>query len=119
MHPATEKQIKYFFVLCNDLGYDTEEAKERAKKKYHLEHFNLITTSQLSELIDLLINKLNKKEAQDNEKLKDMDKKILDAGYDTSVCVVCGEECIVTAFVDPPICTRLKCVRKFFAGDFK
>ena len=115
MNPATEKQIKYFFVLCNDLGYDAEEAKERAKKKYHLEHFNSITTSQLSELIDLLI----KKGAERDEKYKDQDQKIADAGYDTSVCVSCGEECIVTAFVDPPICTRIKCVRRLFAGDFK
>lgn len=52
---ASEQQKKMFFALCNNLGHDPETAKERAKKKYNLEHFGEITKQQLSVLIDLLL----------------------------------------------------------------
>lgn len=114
MQPASEKQIKYFFVLCRDLGYTTEDAKERAKKKYKLEHFNEITRDQLSTLIDLLLKKAEEKD----ENLKSMDSKIAEAGHAITVCVSCGEECIeIKGFDEPPVCTRLRCVRKMFAGE--
>lgn len=114
MHPASEKQIKYFFVLCRDLGYTADDAKDRAKKKYKLEHFNEITSDQLSVLIDLLIKKMEEK---DNS-LKSMDAVIVKNGYTMTICVSCGEECVEVKGLDkPPVCTRLRCVRKFFAKE--
>ncbi len=52
---ASEQQKKLFFALCNNLDYEPELAKERAKAKYKLEHFPEITKYQLSTLIDLLL----------------------------------------------------------------
>jgi len=116
MHPASEKQIKYFFVLCRDLGYTAEDAKERAKKKYKLDHFNEITSDQLSQLIDLLLKKMEEKD----DKLKSMDAVIVENGHTITICVSCGEECVeVKGFDEPPVCTRLRCVRKLFAGEFR
>jgi hypothetical protein len=56
--PANEAQKKLFFALINDGGYDADVMKERAKKKYKLEHFNDISSIQISELIDKLQNKV-------------------------------------------------------------
>lgn len=47
-------QQKLFFALCHDLGYDTEEMKERAKTKFGKEHFVDLSKHQLSTLIDAL-----------------------------------------------------------------
>lgn len=51
---ASEAQKKLFFALSSELGYDTEALKERAKELYKLEHFNDITSVQISALIDKL-----------------------------------------------------------------
>lgn len=56
--PSNEAQKRLFFALGNDAGYDTEVLKERAKVKYKLEHFNDISSEQISELIDKLQNKV-------------------------------------------------------------
>jgi hypothetical protein len=49
-----EIRRKRFFSLCRDLGHDTEKAKERAKKRYGVEHFIDLNLTQVNELIDLL-----------------------------------------------------------------
>ena len=49
-----ETRRKRFFALCHDLGHDTEKAKERAKRKYGVEHFADLNLSQVNELIELL-----------------------------------------------------------------
>jgi len=54
MEKASQPQVKLFFALCHDAGLDTETMKERAKKKYGLEHFTEINSDQISSLIDLL-----------------------------------------------------------------
>ncbi len=51
---ATLKQRRLFFKLCSNAGYDIEECKERAKKKFGLSSFKDIQKHQLSQLIDLL-----------------------------------------------------------------
>jgi len=56
--PANEAQKRLFFALCSDGGYDADKIKERAKKLYKLEHFNDISSEQISELIDKLQNKV-------------------------------------------------------------
>ncbi len=56
--PANEAQKRLFFALCNDGGFDSDKMKERAKLKYGLEHFNDISSTQISELIDKLQNKV-------------------------------------------------------------
>jgi hypothetical protein len=116
MHPASDKQKRYFFVLCADLGYSAEEAKERAKTKYKLEHFNDIQVEQLSELIELLVGKL----AKQNKDLSKYDADITAAGHEITVCASCGSECIVTDVIkDVPLCTRITCIRRFYAGLIK
>ncbi len=115
MEPASDKQKSYFFVLCQDLGYAADEAKERAKKKFKLESFTEITKTQLSELIDLLLKKI----AEQNNELSKFDPKIIEAGHEMNVCVACGSECIVTFVTDPPVCSRINCVRRYYGGLIK
>ena len=58
---ASPQQKKMFFALCNQLGWNHEEVKERIKKKYHLDSFANISKVQLTETIDAMNNKvLNK-----------------------------------------------------------
>lgn len=116
MYKASERQKKYFFVLCRDLGYASEEAKERAKNKFKLEHFGDITSDQLSALIDLLLKKI---EEQDKRLAEVADKKIIEQGWDTTICVSCGSECIVTDIVPVPTCTQMRCVRRYYANEIK
>ena len=52
---ATDKQKKMFFAICHNLGHDPEEAKERAKKKFKVEHFAELSKYQLNILIELLL----------------------------------------------------------------
>lgn len=49
-----EIRQKRFFALCRELGHDTEKAKERAKKRYGVEHFPDLNLNQVNELIGLL-----------------------------------------------------------------
>jgi hypothetical protein len=44
-----------FFALAHDLGYAAEVVKARAKEHFGLASFNDITSEQLSELIDRLL----------------------------------------------------------------
>lgn len=55
---ATQKQKAKFFALCRELGYDSTEAKERAKARYNLESFSEISKNDLSYLIELLVDKI-------------------------------------------------------------
>lgn len=50
----TEPQKRLFFALCNSLEIDSNKAKNRAKQKYHVEHFNDLTVEQAASLIDSL-----------------------------------------------------------------
>lgn len=55
---ATELQRRKFFALVHDLGINTTEAKERAKKKFNLKSFTEITSSQINELISAMEKKI-------------------------------------------------------------
>ena len=55
MASASQKQKAMFFALAHDLGYAADVVKERAKQHFGLASFNDITTEQLSELIDRLL----------------------------------------------------------------
>lgn len=50
----SEPQKRLFFALCNNLEIDPEKAKNKAKKKYGVEHFKDLTVEQAAELIDAL-----------------------------------------------------------------
>jgi len=63
---ANEAQRKLFFALVNDGGWDSEEAKEKAKQKFGLQHFTEITSKQISQLIDLMQNELAFREPEEN-----------------------------------------------------
>ena len=58
---ASPQQKRMFFALCNQLGWDVEMAKDRVKKKYKLESFANIRKDQLTEVIDLITQRTNKK----------------------------------------------------------
>ena len=51
---ASEAQRKMFFGLSRDLGMEANVAKERASKKFNLDSFTKITSSQISSLIDAM-----------------------------------------------------------------
>ena len=55
---ASEAQKKLFFALGNDLGVDPIVLKERAKKKFNLQHFPQINSIQIKELLEAMQNKL-------------------------------------------------------------
>jgi hypothetical protein len=67
MAPASSKQKALFFALAHDLGYPAAVVKERAKQHFGLASFNDITTEQLGELIDRLLE-LQATRAQDAER---------------------------------------------------
>ena len=58
MEKASQPQVKLFFALCHDAGFDSEEMKERAKKKFGLASFTEINSDQISNLIDTLQKKI-------------------------------------------------------------
>ena len=65
---ATPKQKAMFFALAHNLGYSAERVKDRAKQRYGLASFIDITTEQLGELIDRLLELQTKREqANDTE----------------------------------------------------
>lgn len=51
IHPAQQRR---FFALANTLGYEAEEAKNRAKKFFKKEHFADLTVEEAATLIDKL-----------------------------------------------------------------
>lgn len=55
MPQASPKQKALFFALAHDLGYQAEVVKKRAKQRFGVASFNDLTTEQLSELIDRLL----------------------------------------------------------------
>lgn len=55
MAPASAKQKALFFALAHNLGYDAEVVKDRAKQHFGLASFNDLTTAQLGELVDRLL----------------------------------------------------------------
>ena len=52
---------KRFFALCREAGLESEESKERVKKKYGLEHFTDISQEQLNEVIRSLQSYIDRK----------------------------------------------------------
>ena len=58
---ATQRQKAMFFALSNQLGYEAEKAKERAKKHFGLETFKDATKEQLNWLIDKLLEQQAKR----------------------------------------------------------
>lgn len=58
------QQRAMFFALSSQLGYPTETVKTRATKRFNHECFNEITTSELTELIDKLIEVQFRREEQ-------------------------------------------------------
>lgn len=68
---ASPKQKAMFFALTHDLGYAAEVVKERAKQHFELSSFNDITTEQLSELIDRLLE-LQAKRRQKSQGVPDL-----------------------------------------------
>ena len=65
MKKSSKSQQSLFFALVRDAGYGSEEMKERAKKKFNLEHFTDISSKQISELIDKLQEKTKEKHTHD------------------------------------------------------
>ena len=57
MTEASQSQTKLFFALAKEAGFEAEDIKERAKKKFGLESFSNISSSQISELIETLQEK--------------------------------------------------------------
>lgn len=53
----TPEQVAKFFAEANDLGFDSREVKERAKRYFHEDCFNKLSVSQLSTLIERLVQK--------------------------------------------------------------
>jgi len=68
-----EIRRKRFFALCRDLNHDTEKAKERAKKRFKVEHFTDLNLDQVNQLIDLL----------EGQKVFKQDKEIYDTLVET------------------------------------
>lgn len=95
MAKATQEQIGKFFAIGASLGYNPEKLKERAKIRYKLSSFSLITKEQVGELIDLLESKEQKKQSENktNEHIHkfvpfpEMDK--LFPYYDCYICEEC------------------------------
>jgi hypothetical protein len=54
MAEASQAQVKLFFALAKEAGFEAEAIKERAKKKFSLESFTEISSTQISELIESL-----------------------------------------------------------------
>jgi len=48
------RRRRHFFALVNKLGFDSEDAKERAKERFGVESFNDLTLKQLNILIGKL-----------------------------------------------------------------
>lgn len=61
----TTKQRAYFFELCDKVGLDKNEAKERAKEKYGATHFLDLTNSQVDTLIKILEKELGNEEIEE------------------------------------------------------
>jgi hypothetical protein len=66
MAPASPKQKAMFFALAHDLGYSADVIKDRAKQHVGVTSFNDITSEQLRELIDRLLE-LQVKRRQEQE----------------------------------------------------
>lgn len=64
MEIASDKQRRMFFALCNQLGYNSEEAKDRAKAHFNKESFKDLTKDEVNWLIDQLLNVADQREAK-------------------------------------------------------
>jgi len=56
-----ERKRKWFFALVRELGFDIEEARDRACKKFDIESFSMIQEYMLDFLIDKLLKVKNKR----------------------------------------------------------
>ena len=61
------QQQAMFFALAHQLGFSIQEVKERAKKRFGLKCFNDLKKSQLTWLIDRLVQKQEQREGVSNE----------------------------------------------------
>lgn len=59
-------QGKMFFALGRDLGYQSEEIKNRACSYFQLDCFNEITVEQMNSLLDKLIKRKDEVESSTN-----------------------------------------------------
>lgn len=57
---ASIPKRRKFFALVADLGYDADFMKDRVKKKFNLHSFKWITNEQISEVIGIMQDKLDK-----------------------------------------------------------
>jgi|SRR6266480_7354643 len=57
-------QQRKFFALAADLNYSAEEVKRRAKLHFNLGCFNALTVTQMNELIERLLLKLEERERE-------------------------------------------------------
>jgi hypothetical protein len=51
-----------FFALSNQLGYNPEEVKRRVKSHFNLDCFNELTITQINELIERLLLRIEERE---------------------------------------------------------
>jgi len=58
---AGEVQRKMYFAVAKSAGYESEKAKEMAKKQFKLESFNNITSEQISKMIGAFSKKVVEK----------------------------------------------------------
>lgn len=65
----TAQQAKMFFASGKDLGIETVELKDRAKKKFEKDCFNKLTKSEMKWLIDSLNQKIYDKDRKKSERV--------------------------------------------------
>lgn len=58
------EQAKLFFSLANQLGYNAEEVKRRAKLHFSVECFNALTSEQINQMIERLLLKIEERERE-------------------------------------------------------
>ena len=51
-----------FFALSSQLGYNADEVKKRATKKFKHACFNEIRSGEINQLIEVLLNKVEEKQ---------------------------------------------------------
>lgn len=55
------QQAAMFFSLAGQLNFNSEEVKRRATKKFKHECFNDLLSSEINQLIDILVRKFEEK----------------------------------------------------------
>ena len=60
----SREQAKLFFSLANQLSYNAEEVKRRAKIHFSVDCFSAITSEQINQLIERLLLKIEEREGR-------------------------------------------------------